>query len=300
MASEVESPPRRRTVVLEDDREVDFGRYGRSVLSRWWLVLLAIVIGAAIGFLVSRTGGKVFKAEATVYLGTPLTPSGGGGIASTLGTSSTTIAAIAGSQSVVQEVAAKVGLPVRKLRNGISTRSLAGAAKNQTPPPLAAISVRGQDGKKVAAAANLLAAIVVQKISGYANVKIQALGQQLAAENRELGSIDKQLTSLTATVRGAAGLSSLERLALTTLLTTTEQRQTDLVTQRAQTQQLLTLAQDFEKGKILARAAPQKVSARSRKTSVVVGAFIGLLAGVALALLWEPLLGGRRLRPRAP
>ena len=46
LASEVESPPRRRTVVLEDDREVDFGRYGRSVLSRWWLVLLAIVAGA--------------------------------------------------------------------------------------------------------------------------------------------------------------------------------------------------------------------------------------------------------------
>jgi uncharacterized protein involved in exopolysaccharide biosynthesis len=284
-------------VTLDEDREVDFARYGRRVFSRWWLVVIAIVIGAALGLLVSRAGGKVYTAEATVYLGTPLGPSGGNVIPSTIGTSSQTISAIARSQSVVSEVASKVGLPVVRLRNGISTRLLAANNKTQTPPPVAAISVRGPDGKKDAAAANLLAAIVVARISSYANTKIQTLTQQLDAQNRDLASIAKQLAELDNGVK-SSGLSTLERLTLTTLLSTTQQRQSDLVAERSQTRQLLTLAQDFEKGRVLTRAAPQKVSARSRKTSVVVGGFIGLLVGVVLALLWDPVLAGRRPRVR--
>jgi uncharacterized protein involved in exopolysaccharide biosynthesis len=45
---------------------------------------------------------------------------------------------------------------------------------------------------------------------------------------------------------------------------------------------------------VLTRAAAVKTTARSRRNSVVVAAFLGLVLGVIAALLWEPLVRARR------
>ena len=39
---------------------------------------------------------------------------------------------------------------------------------------------------------------------------------------------------------------------------------------------------------MVTHAAAQKVSARSRRNPLVVGAFIGLILGLLAALLWDP------------
>ena len=57
---------------LEAEQEVDFGRYGRRIAHRWWLVLAAAGVGVLVGWLVSLGGGDVYKATATIYLGQPL------------------------------------------------------------------------------------------------------------------------------------------------------------------------------------------------------------------------------------
>jgi len=282
-----------RREALEEEREVDFARYARLVLSRWWLVLAAVIVGAIVGFLVARTGGSTYSATATMYLGTPLSVNGGG-LPLTLTQNSTAISEIARSESVVDSVAAKAGMTPTQLRNGISIQQATASKANQTPPPIATLTVRGRNRHAVAKAANLLAALVVQRISGYANVKIAALKQQESSQQKALDAVEKELTTLSSAAGKAGSLSSLERLTLTSLVASAQARQSDLISAQTQTRQLLTLAENVERGKILASAAAHKISARSRKTSVVVGAFIGLLIGIVLALAWGPLFGGRR------
>jgi uncharacterized protein involved in exopolysaccharide biosynthesis len=54
-----------------------------------------------------------------------------------------------------------------------------------------------------------------------------------------------------------------------------------------QSRQLLIQAQQIERPQVLTRAAAVKATARSKRNSVLVGAFIGLLIGLAAALVWE-------------
>ena len=57
---------------LDVEGEVDFGRYARAVLGKWWLLVLGVAIGGGLGFLYGQGGGSTYQAQATVYLGQPL------------------------------------------------------------------------------------------------------------------------------------------------------------------------------------------------------------------------------------
>ena len=276
-----------------EEREIDFGRLGRAIVRRWWLVVAAVLLGALAGYLTSLGGGDVFVARTTVYLGQPLSPTGNAQIQS-LGTNPATVTEIVRSDEVVDKIADELGVRPGQLRAGISTRQIvpAGttAASRANQNPLVQISVRGPwDGDTTAQAANSLADEVVTKVSGYVDAKIKALEQRLASENRELQQLDSRIDDLSAGEVG--GLSSGERLILIGL---SEQRRGQLVSERTDTEQLLTLAQTVERGTQVTEAKASPVPAQSSKSSIVVGALIGLLVGIALALLWDPLVGRRR------
>jgi len=51
--------------------------------------------------------------------------------------------------------------------------------------------------------------------------------------------------------------------------------------------QLLTQAQLIEEPRVVTPAGSQKVTARSRRNSVVVAAVIGLILGIVAALAWD-------------
>ena len=180
-----------------------------------------------------------------------------------------------------------------RLRQGISTRSIvvtSAAARGDTQNPLVQISVRGPwDGDTTAQAANLLAGEVIQEVSGYVDQKIDSLEERLQAQNRELQVIDRRIDQLSRP--GVEGLSGGERLVLAGL---SEQRRGQLLEERTDTEQLLTLAETVERGKQVTEAQAQEVPAQSPRSSIFVGALIGLIAGIALALLWDPLVGRRR------
>ena len=279
---------------VEAEREVDFGRVFRTLLRRWWLLAAAVAIGALLGYLLSLGGGGVYQATATIYLGQPLGP--GGGSIQSLATNPATVEEIVRSEGLVQEVAAKVGVPAGQLRRGISTRAVTVESRERQTGgiPLVQITVRGPWRTEGARAANLLASAVVDRVSGYADVKIDSLNEQLVAQNRELGSIERRIDALNRAIDEEKGLSELERLTLVNQVGFAEQRRGQLLEQRFQTRQMLTLAAYVERADVVDRAATAKLPARSARSSVVVGALIGLLAGVALALLWGPLVERRR------
>jgi capsular polysaccharide biosynthesis protein len=288
--------PRQGPPAFEEEREVDFAAAFRRILERWWLVAAAVAIGAVLGYLASLGGGEVFQAKTTVYLGQPLSPTGGAQIQS-LATNPSTVNEIVRSEAVVQDVAGEIDVQPGALRRGISKRSIASAdaRARQTANPLVEISVRGPWRGETARAANLLAASVVENLSGYVDLKVRTFEEQLAAQDRELEQTDTRLDELQRAAQPLrGGLTNVERLTLLSLIGLAEQRRGQLIEERTATQQLITLAETVERPAQVTEARAVEVPAKSKRSSIIVGALIGLLAGSLAALLWGPLAARRR------
>ncbi len=294
-----ETEPRPRTRPLPDldaEREVDLGGYWRTIGARWWILLAAVVVGALIGYFVSLGSGTVYRAKATIYLGQPISPFGGGGQIQSLGSNPSTAGQIAKAESTIQEAAQHIGVPPGKLRRGVSTGTVAGALTKVGQTPLVTVSVHGPWRDKTAQAANVIAGIIVKDVSGYVDAKISALKDQEQAEVQELASTNSRVDELQSALTKGKGLSETDRLSLLSVLGFAEQRRGELVQQQTQTRELLSVAVNVERSQIVTRAAAVKVNARSSKSSLAVGGLIGLIVGIALALLWDPLV--QRRRPR--
>jgi uncharacterized protein involved in exopolysaccharide biosynthesis len=288
-----------QAVELEAEQEVDFGRYARTIAARWWLLVVGAVLGALIGFLFSLSDGKIYKATAQVYLGQPLAPDS----AAAVTTSPTTLGlvqAFVTSEEAVDRAATAAGLRPSKLREHITARPIPGTSNTRQafPAPLLSIQVTGSSRAKTAAAANDLARQAVDKVGTYTTTKIDTLAQQLRYIDTQLGIVNARLTAARAQQKqivADGSLSPVEKLvALTNLnseITFAEQRQAALEINRFNTTTAISLAKDIEQSRITAAAVAVRTEPTSRRTSVLVGAFIGLLLGIVAALLWDPVAG---------
>jgi len=272
---------------LDVEREVDFAGYARAIAARWWLLVLGAVLGAVLGFLLGRSDGSTFQAQAIVYLGQPLTATGSASISS-LASDPSGVAAIARSQEVIEKVAGQVGMRPAELRRGISASAL-GERRAQTAVTLVGITVRGDERAPAERAANLLAEEVVDRASSYADAKIATYEQRLEAQQGRVETLERQLDDVAAAIQRGGDLSSAEQLTLTTLLAVRQEQLAEAQDQVLSVEQLLTQARDVERGRIVTQASAARVDARSTRTSIVVGALIGLLLGALAALLWGPL-----------
>ena len=299
MSADMQHPP---AVDPDAEQEVDFGRFWRTIAARWWLPVGGLVIGLVVGYLVSLgTNSPTYKATAQVYLGQPLAP-GAATPVSSAPTSLGLVSNLVTSEATVRAVAARVGLKPSRLHGHITTKPIVGitAARVGTPAPLLAITVAGSPPRKVAAAANRLAAVVVDSVTGYTDVKIQALKDQLAFDERELASvvtrISQQSRQQTALL-GQTGLSASEKLIASVnfnnVLIFLDQRRASLERDRLDVRQQLSLATDVEQGRITAPAVAVKTAGANSRTGAAVGGLIGLIVGILAALLWDPIAARR-------
>ena len=266
------SPTKRSETQAEFEQEVDFGRYLRALASGWWLLIAGLVIGAVIGVALTLGGGKLYKAKATVYLGQPLAVSSSAQIQS-LSTNPSTVSTLAHDQDVLDQISRQSGLPLKKLRAGVSTATVQGSLSKLGQTPLVSISVQASAPRKaVTDAANELAKTVLARVSDYPNAKIAILQAQIASDKGQIAAIDKRLN-----VIDVASNSSTEQLVLLTRRgTLSDEMQTD--------QLLLAQAKTVEQGKIVTFAKATKSTSRSRKSALVVGAALGLLIGALVAI----------------
>ena len=257
------------------------------------------MLGALIGFLVSLSDGKIYKATAQVYLGQPLAPDS----AAAVTTSPTTLGLVQAfvvSEEAIQRAASVAGLRPSKLRDAVTARPIPGTSTTRQafPAPLLSIQVTGSNRGKTAAAANHLAQQAVDEVGAYTDTKIDTLDQQLAYIDTQIGLVKARLAGARSSQRqivGDGSLSPVEKLvALTNLnseITLAEQRLATLEINRFNTTRAVSLAKDIEASRVTAAAVAVRTEPTSRRTSVLVGAFIGFLLGIVAALLWDPVSG---------
>ena len=278
---------------VDDEREVDLGRYLDALVARWWLPVLGLIIGVALGYLVSASSKEVWRAQATVYAGSPYAPNGSTPITNALSTNQSTITRIVKSEEAIQEVARASGMQPRKLREGISTQRLASGLGRLVPSQLYVITVKGDERGPTQEAARALADRVVQRVGGYARGKIDGFRRQLSSLNTQLKAVDAQVSESQAQV-GRPGLSGVEQLVAVNSLQLLEQRRGAIEEDRTETLQLLSLASRSAAISPVSAVAV-KTTARSTRNTVAIAGFLGLLLGFFAALLWEPVTSRRSL-----
>ena len=270
---------------LEAEQEVDLGRYASTILAHWWLPVLGIVLGVLIGYALALGGGKVYEAEARVYLGNPFSPNGGATVPS-LATNPEVVSEIVHSESAIKQAARAAGVKPGELRGRISVSRPTSAQQRVQQTSLVGITVIGNRPVKTERAANALAQRVVKVVSPYVDRKIETYEKTLETLQTGIDSVTQRVTALNEAL-GRPGLSFLEKSIIVSQIDNAEQRRVGLTAQQTQTQQLLSLARNVERASLYQQAAAVKTTARSTRTSVVVGAVLGLLAGIAAALIWD-------------
>jgi uncharacterized protein involved in exopolysaccharide biosynthesis len=167
------------------------------------------------------------------------------------------------------------------LRGNVSTKTISsgtGAGNVRTTPnPLAQITVQAPTRRKAQVAANALAALVVQRLAPYTERKIETLKERIGADQQQVTVLERQARSA-----GDATSKAVFSVHLG-----------DVLSDELQAKQLLIQAEEIERPSVLTSAAAVKTTARSRRNSVVVAAFLGLLVGLFAALVWEPLMRRR-------
>jgi len=282
----------------EAEREVDLHSVWDRIAVRWWLPVLGTVLGLAIGFALALGSGKVYEGNALVYVGQPLTP--GGNPIQSIATTPNQVGEIVRSEAALKEASRKSGIRVGKLRGRVSTQSIApGPQTRSAAMLLVQITVQGDSApRRIADAANALAAHIVGQVSDYPNLKIRSFRLRLEGINARLESVAERIAALEDATAQTQDLAPLERLELISLADNAEQRRGQLLDQQTSAQQFLSLAESVEKARVVEPAVAVGTTAQSGRNAALVGGLIGLLLGSLAALLADSFLARRAGAPR--
>ena len=285
---------------LEGEQEVDLASAWQRIKLRWWLPVLGLVAGAIVGLLLAFSGGEVWRAQTIVYLGQPFAPLGGGQIQS-LATNPRTVSEIVRSESAIQAASDATGIPPSKLRSSISTKELTAVGQVRGINPLMEITVKAEGKRKAEGAADALSERVVENVSTYVTEKKDLLERQVEVSEAQLAAVEARIAQAQTQqdeLLTNTGLAPVERLLLSqnlnAVITTADARRSALQDDLFESRQLLNLAESVESSRVVEQARAVKTTARSSRTSLLIGALIGLVIGLVAALAAEPILARRR------
>lgn len=283
------SGERPAAVDLEAEREIDLRRWRDALVSRWWIAVAGLVVGAIVGAVYSLSGGSSYVASATIARGQVFNPAGTTQVQGYV-TSPAQIENLVTAPANLDTVAAKVGLPRSALRGHVtaSTITSAGTASTtNTNSIIVLISVRLNKPKKAEEAANALAQLIkAQTTTRYVQQSIRAYQTKIDNYAARIVALRRQIDSLNKVLAKPSGLSPLDQLVLSTQLQGAQAALGQTLDSQTTAQQQLILQEDVSTTQIIpppARAV--KTVARSRRNSVVIGALIGLIVGGIVAIV---------------
>jgi uncharacterized protein involved in exopolysaccharide biosynthesis len=277
---------------LDAEREIDLARWRAALTRLWWLVAAGLVVGGIVGFLFSFGSGSVYKATSLISLGSPVSP--GGVVLQGFGQNPRAVSEITSSADAQDSAAHTAGMEPGALRGNVSIATVGTAtAAGVRAAPLISLTVQGKVATKIAKAANALAAIVVAKTTApYVGTKIKTYEEVLATTDTQLASLSNRLAQLNHSLQ-VSHLSPLNELVLVSQIDNSVQRQGNLLDEKATTQQQLAFSRNVESAKVITEAVAVKSTARSRRTSALIAALIGLIIGAIAAIVVD----GRSKRP---
>ena len=268
------------TVDLDAEREVDLGSAWRRIAARWWLPVVGLVVGAALGVLVALGGGDVYQAKTLMYLGQPFTPGGGSQIVS-LQTNPKAVSEIIRSEAAIARAAAASGLRPGQLRGNVTSTPVVqvGQIANRTLSPLVEVVVRAPTRGQAEKAAASFAVSVLNGIAGYVDNKMTLLAADIKQTQASIDQANERIAAAQEQQRQAqtnSNLSLAERLLIQANINTTlqfyEQRSQVLRAEQTESEQLLSLAKEVEKTRVLegdGPCAPTRRAAAIRWPSAV-------------------------------
>ena len=294
--------PRAPEPELDAEQEVDVGRYWSALQARWWLPLAGLAVGAVLGYIAAVGGGAVWKAETTLFLGQPFSPTGNTSVPS-IGTNPTIVNQVARAEGTLRKAAAASGIPIGSLRGNVSTQAVQPSGRARLAVgqnPLVELSVKGSRAGPVTRATDSIAQTIVSTVSVYPEQKIDRLERQIAADKADLATLDQKVETTQAQLQRVLNdqsLSSLEQLTLVTnfnsSIAISEGRRSVVQQDLAEAEGLLSLAQNVERARVVDEPAAVKTTARSTGNSTAVGGIIGLILGAIAAVVW-PAVASRR------
>jgi len=267
------------------EREIDLARWKQAVVERWWIVVAGMVAGIVVGALYSLSGGSVWEASVLIAPGQAFSPNGSPVLV--YQSSPRNINVIATSESALERAAKAARVPVSSLRGHVSTQSISTGLGSSASrgSSLIKITVRQPKPRHAEDAANALGRIVIDDTtSSYVRSSIATFQRKIASYTRQLDSISTLIDQYNKTLR-TTSLQPFEKLILVNQVDNTLLRQGNLNDKIAATQQQLTLAQNVEISQPVSSAAAVKTTARSRRNSILVGALIGLIGGLIVAIV---------------
>ena len=250
--------------------------------------------------MLALSGGDVWRAATIVYLGQPFAPLGGGQIQS-LATNPRTVGEIVRSESAIQAASEASDVSPARLRSSISTRELTPVGQARGINPLIEIGVKASGPNKAEAAADTLAERVVENVSKYVAAKVELLNNQVEVSEGQLAAVEARIAQAQEqqdALVGNTSLAPVEKLLLSqnlnAVITTADGRRSALQDDLFEARQLLNLAESVESSRVVEPARAAKTTARSSRSSLLVGALIGFVLGLVLAFAAEPFAAHRR------
>jgi len=279
--------------VAKDELEVDVESYLRTLVRYWWLLVACAAVGAIAAGGITFLQEKTYSAQSSVYLGQP-TDANGNAIA---GVNSNPKAAqqIVTSESTLKPVARSMGESVSHLRNNLAVTTPSLTVKGTTSPVnFITITVTDTRGTRAARAANMLASLLVNHISGYAKDKLALLQQQIARDDTALTALDarsaKAQKALDAIARGP-GTDAQKALASTPYVAIAQAAASEsqpLLSDKRLNELMVETVQGVEKPGILTPAVPPSQAQKPPlKLSAAAGLLVGLVVGIVIAFVLD-------------
>ncbi|HEY5387514.1 MAG TPA: Wzz/FepE/Etk N-terminal domain-containing protein [Thermoleophilia bacterium] len=277
----------------DDATTIDVGAWFATLLRNWWVILGLVVLGAVVGGVITLASPKEYSATSSVYIGQ--TTDANGNAMAGLNSNSKAATELLASQTVLNEAAKRTGMNVTasRLRRETTVVTPSSTVKTSTSVVnLVVITVTDTNKKRATAAANALAAVLVERISPGVNEKITLLETQLDTGRKALAAATARSVAAQASLaaiaksRGTAAEKAAMSASYIAVVQAAATEAAQEILDNQKTELMLFTTKAVEQPRLLHEAAvPDSPSGPSIPLNVAAGALAGLVIGIIVAFV---------------